>query len=137
MRTKLIAATVAAACLFTAGQAIAEISPETVAGAVTVDAHEAKTLFDQGVAFVDTRNGADWEAGRIPGSIHLNSRSVLSEETLAEAVARDERVVIYCNGWSCMRSSDASERAVSWGFTNVYYFRDGYPAWETVDYPIE
>jgi hypothetical protein len=47
------------------------VSPETVPGATTIDTPRAKPLFDSGAIFVDVRNDADWEAGRIPGAIHL------------------------------------------------------------------
>ena len=74
-------------------------SPKTVPGATAIDAAKAKALFDQGVIFVDTRNDADWEAGRIPDAVHLGVYEVLSEETLSEVVKKDESVVFYCNGF--------------------------------------
>lgn len=113
------------------------VSPKTVEGATTVDAATAKSLFDKEVAFVDVRKNSDWEAGRIPGAIHLELKKVLSDESLGEEVAKDEPVVFYCNGEKCMRSSEASKAAVSWGYSKVYYFRDGFPAWKAAGYSIE
>lgn len=125
--------------LFTAsfGALAADVSPMTVPGATTVSAAEAKALFDQGVLFVDVRSDKDWNAGRIPGAVHLELKHVLSEAKLAAEAAKDEKIVIYCNGESCMRSSEASAEAVSWGFTSIQYFRDGFPAWKSAGYPVE
>lgn len=113
-------------------------SPMMVEGATTVSAEEAKALFDSEVLFVDVRKDSDWDAGRIPGAVHLdNKKGVFSEATLSEEIAKAEKVVIYCNGPKCMRSSRGSASAVAWGFTNVYYFRDGFPAWKAAGYPVE
>jgi rhodanese-related sulfurtransferase len=115
----------------------AEVSPQAIDGAVTVDTAKAKALFDQEVAFVDVRKDSDWDAGRIPGAIHLDIKSRFSEDSLSGEIKREEPVVIYCNGASCMRSSDASAMAVSWGFSKVHYYRDGFPAWKAAGNPVE
>ena len=62
--------------IFTASAAFAaeKISPMTVAGATTVDAAKAKSLFDKKVIFIDTRSTKDWDAGRIPAAIHMDSK---------------------------------------------------------------
>ena len=119
----------AAALLFVAGSALAAESPTSVAGATTVDAAAAKTLFESGALFVDPRRDSDWDAGRIPGAVHLELKKVFSEEALAAECAKDEPVVFYCNGPKCARAAAASEKAVGWGYTKVHYFRDGFPAW--------
>mgnify|MGYP000238797008 CR=1 FL=1 len=115
----------------------AETSPMQIEGAKTVSVVEAKKLFDEGVIFVDVRSDKDFDAGRIPDSLHLNSKSSFSEESLSEEVGKTEGVLIYCNGENCMRSSKASVLSVQWGFSKVYYFRDGYPAWKLAGYPVE
>lgn len=122
--------------LLLCGSALAE-SPLSVDGATTVDVNKARELFEQEVAFVDVRKNSDWDAGRIPGAIHLDIKSALSAESLAEEVAKSEPVVMYCNGASCLRSSQASGKAVGWGWTQVYYFRDGFPAWQAAGNPVE
>ena len=120
-----------------AGQVAAKESPASVAGATTVDAAKAKALFDKGVAFVDVRSDKDWDAGRIPGAAHIELKKVYNADELGKEVGKDDEVVIYCNGHSCMRSSKACEQAVGWGFGKVYYFRDGFPAWKSAGYPVE
>lgn len=113
-------------------------SPMTVDGATTVNATEAKALFDGQALFVDVRKDSDWDAGRIPGAVHLdNKKGAFTEAALSDEIAKDEKVVIYCNGASCPRSAKGSASAVSWGFKKVYYFRDGFPAWKAAGYPVE
>lgn len=114
-----------------------KVSPMSVAGATTVNATEAKAMFDKGAAFIDVRNSKDWGAGRIPGASHLDVTSAFTEAALQKVVKKDKDVVMYCNGASCLRSSEASAKAVQWGFKKVYYFRDGFPAWKAAGYPVE
>jgi rhodanese-related sulfurtransferase len=114
-----------------------EESPMTVPGATTVSAEEAVALFDQGVPFIDVRSPSDWDAGRIPGAFHLDSNVDFTEANLAEIVGKGDTVVIYCNGADCMRSSEMAAVAVGWGYTDVHYFRDGFPAWDAAGFPIE
>lgn len=114
-----------------------KVSPETVKGATTVDAAQAKALFDKGVKFVDTRSDKDWDAGRIPGAVHLELHKVYNEASLGKVVKKDQEVVFYCNGTSCMRSSEAAEQAIGWGYKKVDYYRLGFPDWKAAGYPTE
>lgn len=115
----------------------AKISPESVTGAETVDSSKAKALFDKGVLFVDVRSDKDWSAGRIPDAIHLNVKTAFNEESLLKEAKKNEEIVLYCNGESCLRSSKASAMAVGWGFSKVYYYRLGFPDWKAAGYPVE
>lgn len=114
-----------------------KVSPEKVEGATTITTAEAKELFDKGVTFIDVRSKRDWEAGRIPGSIHIELKKVYNLDTLSEVVSRDQPVVIYCNSVGCMRSSKACAQAVDWGYSKVYYYRKGYPDWKSSGLAIE
>jgi len=114
-----------------------KVSPMTVEGAKSVTASEAKTLFDKGVIFLDVRSDKDWNAGRIPDAIHIELKKQLNEASMGKEIKKTDPVVIYCNGASCTRSSKAAVKAVGWGYSKVYYFRDGYPAWKTAGYPVE
>ena len=125
--------------LFSAQLVIAgdKISPMTVDGAKTVTTEEAKKLFDDGVLFIDVRKDKDWNAGRVSDAVQLNIKTNLSEETMSAEMKKADPAVIYCNGERCMRSSDACKKAVAWGFTNLYYYRDGFPAWKSAGNPVE
>lgn len=122
---------------FTSFAHASKISPMTVEGATTVDSAKAKALFDEEAIFLDVRKNSDWDAGRIPGALHIELKKKLTDASMSAEVKKDEAVVIYCNGESCMRSSKASAMAVGWGFSKVYYYRDGFPAWKSANYPVE
>lgn len=112
-------------------------SPVNISGATTVNTAEAKKLFDKGAIFLDVRSNRDWDAGRIPGSKHLELKKVYSQETLAEIANQQQDLVIYCNSTGCSRSSKASAKAVTWNYKNVYYYRLGFPDWQANGYAIE
>ena len=114
-----------------------KVSPEHVAGATTINTIEAKKMFDQGAIFLDVRSNRDWEAGRIPGSKHLELKKVYSQETLAEIATPQDTLVIYCNSTGCTRSSKACKKAVAWNYKNIYYYRMGYPDWQANGFAIE
>jgi rhodanese-related sulfurtransferase len=103
-------------------QAEDKVSPENVTGVTTVDGAKAKVQLDKGVKFIDTRNGKDWDAGRIPGSVHLELHKVFNEASLGKVLKKDQEVVFYCNGVSCLRSSEAAAQAVRWGYKKDYYY---------------
>ena len=119
------------------GLASEKDSPTKVNGAITVDAKKAKELFDKGVVFIDVRSDKDYAAGRVPDAMHIELKKVYTKDSLGKAVKPDQPLVIYCNGHNCLRSAEASEMAISWGYKNVYYFRDGFPAWKSSGYPVE
>ncbi|WP_018873156.1 rhodanese-like domain-containing protein [Thioalkalivibrio sp. ALJ16] len=118
-------------------------SPERVDGTTYAGPQEARALFDQRVPFVDVRVASDYEAGRIPGAINLvvhrdQADSDFTEASLLEFIgSKDAKVVLYCNSTPCWRTSVAAERAVEWGFTNVHYYRLGFPSWQDAGYPVE
>ena len=123
--------------LFATSAALAEVSPMTIDGATTVTTEEAHKLFKEGALFVDVRRDSDWDAGRVSGAAHLNLKTNFSADSLGGEISKDEKVVIYCNGEKCLRSSAACAKAVEWGFSNVYYYRDGFPAWKSAGLPTE
>ena len=116
---------------------LVEATPTVVQGATTVDAAMAKQLVDQEAAFIDLRKENVWNSGRVPGAIWMDFKKGFTEEALASEVDKDEKIVFYCSGVRCPRSSKATAKAVSWGYSNVYYFRDGFPAWKNAGHPVE
>lgn len=117
--------------------AITASSPQNISGVKTVSTQEAKELYDDGVLFVDVRLDSDWEKGRVPEALHLNIASDLTANNLLKEITKSDDVVFYCNGKKCYLSAEASKRAVEWGFTSIFYYRDGLPEWEKSGYPVE
>jgi rhodanese-related sulfurtransferase len=116
---------------------LVESTVESVPGATTVDSAAAKKLSDSGAVFVDLRKAAAYDAGRVPGSLHLDFKQGFSKEALEAKAKKDDSVVFYCSGVKCPRSAAACEQAVGWGYKKVYYYREGFPGWQQAGYPAE
>lgn len=112
-------------------------SPESVEGAITTSLADAKKLFDQGVVFIDVRNPRYYAKGHIPGAHHFDFKYNFDETKLDSVAKKDQPIVIYCSGVKCSRSYRASTKALSWGFSKVHYFRDGFASWKKAGYEIE
>lgn len=114
-----------------------QLAPEYVDGAETIDTVTAKSLFDRRIPFIDVRGLENFNAGHIPGAHHLPVKSDFTEQRLHAIAAQNDPVVIYCNGIHCMGSSVAVQKAVAWGWTSVFYYREGVPAWKQYGLPIQ
>jgi len=112
-------------------------APEQVDGAVTVSTKRAKALMNQGVIFIDVRRLADYQASHIQWAVLLDLKLDLTEAALLDVVKKHQAVVFYCNGVLCQRSAIASQKAVGWGWTQVFYYRGGFPAWKNAGLPLE
>src|SRR5690554_6669152 len=125
--------------MFVSPVSVAKDSPTDVAGAQTVSVEQARDLWLDGVAFIDPRSLMDWEAGRIPDALHMEMKKpIYNSDTVLEFIGSyDAPVVSYCNSFSCHRAADLAKDMVNWGFTKVYYFRAGYPAWIRANNPFE
>src|SRR5262252_8129825 len=134
-------------------------TPKTLAGGIVLDTATAYALWNSGdAAWIDVlpapRRPANLPAAAlwmplphrdIPGSLWLPDigRSSLSPEL--EAYFRDNLaavtkgrhdipVVFYCLA-DCWMSWNAAKRALSWGYTRVYWYRDGTDGWEAAVLP--
>ncbi|MCG7964236.1 MAG: rhodanese-like domain-containing protein, partial [Candidatus Thiodiazotropha taylori] len=103
---------------------------------------KAHELWKARAWFIDPRKPEQYEAGRIPGALNIEydpgtPNQQLTADSLAAEVPKDEAVVFYCNAEGCDRSSWGAALAVEWGWSKVYYYRDGFPGWTTAGYPVE
>jgi len=114
------------------------LAPEVVVGARTISTATTKLFVEKGFVLIDVRGIADFSNGHIPGAHHLPVKSDdFSIENLRKIVIKDQAVVFYCNGINCMGSSMASIKAVGWGWTNVFYYRDGFERWKDTGFSIQ
>ena len=90
--------------------------------------------------------GEWWKAGHIPGTLSLPrirlkdpAKKRFKEATLVEIVDKTEEVVFY--GGIMVETGKsvpfACAKALTWGFTRVYYFAGGLRAWNKAGYPVE
>ena len=108
-----------------------------VDGITKIDVKKAKELHERGVVFVDVRNPIEFDLGHMPSAVNLDLTSAFSKESLLRLVGKDDEVAFSCFGKYCPYSAYASAKAKIWGFTRVYYFAGGFPAWQDAGYPVE
>jgi rhodanese-related sulfurtransferase len=113
-------------------------APEEVLGARTVNLDQARNLFDEGAVFIDVRDPQSWSLGHIEGSVNLDfSASEFAVLYVSKELDRKTPIVFYTNSPLEARSAMASFFASNWGYTNVYYFREGFYSWMAADFPVQ
>ena len=118
------------------------VSPEKVDGVTTIDTVKAHELWEKRAVFIDTRSKTAVESGRIPGAVLLpyepgKDNQPLTAESLAKAATKDQAVVCYCNGIKCDRAPWCAALAAEWGWSKVYFYRTGLPAWAKAGHNVE
>jgi rhodanese-related sulfurtransferase len=73
----------------------------------------------------------------VPNAHHLDLNIDYTEENLSRLVGKDDPVVVYCWGEECTWSAYAAAKAIVWGFTRVYRFSGGFPAWKGAGHKID
>jgi rhodanese-related sulfurtransferase len=116
---------------------VAAETPESIDGATTIKTAQAKKLFDDSVLFIDVRNAERFAAGHISSAINLDNYETMTPQTLSRLAEKNTPIVLYCDGVECGRSAVAAKQLVSWGFTKVYYYREGFPKWRDAGYPVD
>lgn len=127
--------------------------PATLRGATVVSTAQARRLRDSGAIFVDVLPRPPKPAGLpegtiwrdrprrdIPGSVWLPNVGYGTLNPTVEAYFRDNLarltggdknadVVIYCQA-NCWMSWNAAKRALSYGYTRVFWYPDGSEGWQ-------
>lgn len=126
--------------LLVAGQPAfaAEIrAPRHIAGATVVDAAGVLRLAQEHpeVVIIDARMRLDRRQGYLQGSVSLPDVET-DCDALAEVVpAISHPVLFYCNGIHCGRSAVSARIAIGCGYSQVYWFREGFEAWKMARLP--
>jgi rhodanese-related sulfurtransferase len=142
---------IAAALLFaflSAGAALAENTPAVLPGGKLITAEEAMKAIGSGAILVDARVASEYADGHIKGAINVPYR-----EKSAKAVDFDASkdqfdlsklpgnkqafIVIYCNGPECWKSYKAAVVAIKGGYSNVNWYRLGFPHWKSKSLPVD
>lgn len=79
----------------------------------------------KGAMLLDTRTKKEYEAGHIPGSVHIALTDIGAK---AKKLRRDKEIVVYCQSGN--RSIWAIKRLMGMGFTNLVNLKGGYGAWK-------
>jgi rhodanese-related sulfurtransferase len=140
------------ACAFFAsvalsGAARAGDTPSTLTGAKSVGADEVAKAQAAGAVVIDSRVASEYADGHIKGAISVPYREK-SEKSASFDASQDEfnvaklpadkaaPIVIYCNGPECWKSYKASSASIKAGYTNILWYREGFPDWKSKNRPI-
>ena len=116
-------------------------TPRVLAGATLVeDPAMIETLMAGGAQYIDTRTQAEFDRGHVPGArlVPYVEKSAKDPDydaahdqfKLQDLGADKSKALIFaCNGAECWKSFKASHAAMKAGYSKVYWFRTGFPAW--------
>lgn len=77
-----------------------------------------------------------FEKEHIPGSINVPLGNI-EEYAKKKLLDKGEKIVVYCAGFQCRASPNASKKLEEIGYTNVYDFEGGMEDWKDAGYPVE
>jgi len=75
---------------------------------------------------IDVREDREWQAGAMPGAIHLG-RGVLERDVVAQVPDKTTELVLYCGGG--YRSALAADNLRLMGYTRVWSLAGGIKGW--------
>jgi rhodanese-related sulfurtransferase len=101
----------------------------------------------KGVKLFDVRPQAHYREAHIPGAINvtyqMNSpRKWITTTRWTSSISRSCRkdknapMIFQCNGAECWYSYKAARYMLKRGYTKIYWFRTGLPAWKASGYPV-
>jgi rhodanese-related sulfurtransferase len=96
---------------------------------------DVKDRLDRGERFylVDVREDREWDAGHLPGAIHLGKGII--ERDIEKAIPDTAApIVLYCGGG--YRSALAARNLVAMGYTAVISMDGGFSGWKNAGYPL-
>jgi rhodanese-related sulfurtransferase len=124
-----------------------EDTPQAIPGGTVANVDQAKAMFDKGALFVDARVPIEYADRHIKGAINMTykeefpkvSKTGPGDKVDLSKLPGDKNklMVFYCNGSPCWKGYKAGAEAIKSGYKQVYWFRDGMPAWESKGLPTE
>ncbi len=126
--------------LLLSGTALADkpTAPQQIEGTTKLSAEQVVELIltTPELVVIDSRKQEEYAKGHIENAISLLD-TTMSEEALAELVpSKSSPVLFYCNGARCIRSTNAVTKALSWGYSNIFWFRGGWVEWREQQLPV-
>jgi rhodanese-related sulfurtransferase len=147
MRLGIVFACALVASASLSGVANAADTPASLNGAKSADAAAVAKAQSAGAVVVDTRVASEYADGHIKGAISVPYREK-SEKSAGFDASQDEfnvaklpadkgaAIVIYCNGPECWKSFKATTVSVKAGYTNILWYREGFPDWKSKNLPV-
>jgi rhodanese-related sulfurtransferase len=127
--------------------ALGNWTPSQLPGATIVTATEVLALQQKGVSVIDVRIAKEYHEKHIRGAISIpyNEKSLkdvafdsaIDEWAGPDKLDKNQPVIFQCNGAECWKSYKAARVALTKGFKTVYWFRGGFPEWDSAGLSIE
>jgi rhodanese-related sulfurtransferase len=92
---------------------------------------EAREMLDSGAQLVDVRADHEWEAGHLPGAVHIPLPELPAR---IEEIEKDRPVILYCRGGN--RSTMATVALAEAGY-DAAKLSEGATGWEEEGLPFE
>jgi len=102
-----------------------------------VNLSQAYSLFNNGVAFIDARDEADYQIDHIENAINIPFDDFDNHKQKLERLPKDKPLVTYCAGTDCDLSILLGNLLFESGFKQVYVFFGGWVEWQNAGYPTE
>lgn len=99
-----------------------KVEEEVTVSYTSISQEKAKEMMgsDEELTIVDVRTLAEYEEGRISGALLLPNEDITEETAIDMFPDKDQLLLVYCRSGN--RSQQASDKLVSYGYTNVYEF---------------
>ena len=127
--------------------ALGNWTPSQLPGVTMVTANQVVALQQKNVPIIDVRLAKEYHEKHIRGaqSIPYAEKSLkdvafdpaLDQWAGPEKLDKAKPVIFHCNGAECWKSYKAAKVALSKGFTTIYWFRGGFPEWESSGLAVE
>lgn len=85
--------------------------------------------------WIDPRTDREYEAGHIPGALHLPYQSL--SEMHQQVIGDADLVVVYGNGYNDVKAEGMSKRLIELGYKKVHTLQGGIRAWTDAGLELE
>lgn len=113
-------------------------APDSIPGTTKVDAEGLIETIEKipDLVIIDSRIAMDRKQGYIEGSVSLPDTDTDCDALSVLIKTQNTPTLFYCNGPKCGRSVKAIHKALSCGYTSLYWFRGGFEEWTAKGYPF-
>ena len=105
----------------------------------TITLEGMKVILDdkEDVVLINALDKADYDKGRIPGSINVPIDDVFEGEIKDLIRDKGRKVVVYCSGGDSQVARIAAQKLENLGFVNVFVFEGGMDEWNDAGFDQE
>ena len=113
-------------------------APQSIQNVTVVSAEQVieYILTSPDLLIIDSRKKSEYLKGHIEGSINILNTRLKQSDLEQISPDKSKAILFYCNGTRCLRSSDSINKAKSWGYKRLIWFRGGWKEWTEKRLPV-